>query len=171
MVELTLTLSKFTYLLSATLTIGFLLAIIFFAKNFHGHIRENHKTLRSKAGIAAWIWAAATVIYIVATLASVLDVSLLEALDFTTLRSFITQISLGKFLAIQLLGAVIVAIWVKRCQRITQATLVLLLALVALSAPIFQSHSASGGSHLMAIGTLLVHVVAITMWVGGLIVI
>jgi len=171
LVELTLTLSKFTYLLSATLTIGFLLAIIFFAKNLHGHIRENHKTLRSKAGIAAWIWAAATVIYIVATLASVLDVSLLEALDFTTLRSFITQISLGKFLAIQLLGAVMVAIWVKRCQRITQATLVLLLALVALSAPIFQSHSASGGSHLMAIGTLLVHVVAITMWVGGLIVI
>ena len=171
MVELTLTLSKFTYLLSATLTIGFLLAIIFFAKNLHGYIREEHKALRSKAGISAWIWAATTVIYIVATLASVLDVSLYEALDFTTLRSFITQISLGKFLAIQMLGAVIVAIWVKRCKRITQATLVLLLAFAALSAPIFQSHSASGGSHLMAIGTLLVHVIAITMWVGGLLVI
>jgi putative copper resistance protein D len=171
LVELTLTLSKFTYLLSATLTIGYLLAIVFFAKNLHGYIREEHKALRSKAAIAAWIWAAATVIYIVATLASVLDVSLFEALDFTTLRSFITQISLGKFLAIQLLGAVMVAIWVKGCQRITQATLVLLLALVALSAPIFQSHSASGGSHLMAIGTLLVHVIAISMWVGGLLVI
>jgi hypothetical protein len=69
LVELTLTLSKFTYLLSATLTIGFLLAIIFFAKNLHGYIREEHKALRSKAAIAAWIWAAATVIYIVATLA------------------------------------------------------------------------------------------------------
>lgn len=171
LVEITLTLSKFIYLLSATLTIGYLLSTVFFAKNLHGRIREEHEPLQNKAAKAAWTWSATTAIFIVASLASVLDVSLNAALDITTLRSFTTQISLGKFLTFQMLGAALVAIWIKFCKKITQATLVLILSLVAVSAPIFQSHSASGGSHLMAIGTLLVHVVAITMWVGGLIVI
>ena len=171
MVEIILTLSKFIYLLSATLTIGFLLAIVFFAKNLHGKIREEHKTLIAKAGLAAGVWSAATAVFIVATLASILEVSLIDALDFTSLRSFVTQISLGKFLAIQMVGAAVVAAWIRSSERITQVALVLLLSLISVSSPIFQSHSASGGSHLMAIGTLLVHVVAITMWVGGLIVI
>jgi len=113
LVEIILTLSKFIYLLSATLTIGFLLAIVFFAKNLHGKIREEHKTLIAKAGIAAGVWSAATAVFIVATLASILEVSLIDALDFTSLRSFVTQISLGKFLAIQMVGAAVVAAWIR----------------------------------------------------------
>ena len=36
-------------------------------------------------------------------------------------------------------------------------------------APVFESHSASSGSHSLAIGSLVVHVVALSFWVGGLI--
>lgn len=169
MVEILLTLSKFGYLLSATLTIGYLLSIIFFVENQKGLIGFEFLTLKRKASIAALSWVLFSIVFIVATLASVLDVGIAYALDFTMLRSFITQISLGKFLAFQTIGALVVSIWISKTARITQATIVLLIALISLSAPIFQSHSASGGSHLVAIGTLLVHVVAITMWVGGLI--
>ena len=169
LVEFLLTLSKFGYLLSATLTIGLLISIIFFVGNQNGVLRSEYLGLRKKAATAALSWALLSAIFIVATLASVLDVGITNALDFTMLRSFLTQISLGKFLAFQTIGALLVSIWIGRTKRITHAAIVLLIAFSALSAPIFQSHSSSGGSHLVAIGTLLVHVVAITMWVGGLI--
>ena len=168
MVDLLLVISKFVYLLSATLTIGFLIAIVFLANNQNGLIRNEHKNLRNKVTVAAWVWVVSSALFILATLASVLDVGIGAALDFTMLRSFTTQISLGKFLAIQTIGALSVALLISRINRITYATLILIIALMSLSAPVFQSHSASGGSHLVAIGTLIVHVLAISMWVGGL---
>lgn len=169
MTEALLTLSKFIYLLSATLTIGQLLSLAFFTKNTNGLIKPENKELIRRASTCAWIWFGSSTVFLIATLASVLEVSFAEALDLTTLRSFVTQISLGKFLAIQALGALIVAIWIRATHKVNYVVLNLILALAALSAPIFQSHSASGGSHLVAIGTLMVHVLALTMWVGGLI--
>ncbi|MFM8620651.1 MAG: cytochrome c oxidase assembly protein [Candidatus Nanopelagicaceae bacterium] len=168
MVDLLLVLSKFVYLLSATLTAGFLIAIVFLANNLNGLIRSEHKNLRKKVAVAAWVWAFSSALFILATLASVLDVGIGSALDFTMLRSFVTQISLGKFLAVQTIGALSVALLITRINRITYAALVLIIALAALAAPVSQSHSASGGSHLVAMGTLIVHVIAISMWVGGL---
>ncbi len=169
MVELLLTLSKFVYLLSSTLVIGQILAAIFFAKNQNGDIEPSDLRILKRASIFSWIWAGSTALFIISTLASVLEVGIVQVLDVTMLRSFVTQISLGKFLAIQLIGAVIVAFACRAVSRITTAAITLIIAFLALSAPIFQSHSASGGSHLVAIGTLLVHVIAITLWVGGLI--
>lgn len=169
LVELLLTLSKFVYLLSSTLVIGQILAAIFFAKNQNGDIEPSDLRILKRASIFSWIWAGSTALFIISTLASVLEVGIDQVLDVTMLRSFVTQISLGKFLAIQLIGAVIVAFACRAVSRITTAAITLIIAFLALSAPIFQSHSASGGSHLVAIGTLLVHVIAITLWVGGLI--
>lgn len=168
MIQTLLTLSKFVYLLSATLTIGQLLTAAFFTKNSQGLIRVENKHLLHKASLAAWVWFVSSVVFIVATLASVLEVDFFQALDLTTLRSFVTQISLGKFLAIQALGALVIAVWIRSTTKVNYLVLNLIIAFVALAAPIFQSHSASGGSHLVAIGTLMVHVLALTMWVGGL---
>ena len=74
MVDLLLVLSKFAYLLSATLSVGFLIAIVFFAPNQNGLIRDEHLNLRNKSAKAAWVWAGSSAIFILATLASVLDV-------------------------------------------------------------------------------------------------
>ena len=168
LVDLILNSSKFIYLLSQTLTIGFLLTLTFFAINIDGKIREEHLVIRRRIFVTAWIWFATTVIFLIATLASILEIDFTNALDPTMLKSFILQVSLGKFLAIQATGALIVALCSVRLKRVTFTTLVLILALMAISAPIFQSHSASSGSHLIAIGTLMIHVIAISLWIGGL---
>jgi putative copper resistance protein D len=169
LIDTLLILSKFTYLFSATITIGLLLNLVFFLKNENGRVPIEYASIKNRAAISALVWALSTIVFIVATLASILDLSLTKTIDFTTLKSFVTQISLGKFLALQAIGALFVAIVVRNLNRVTQFSLTLLLAIAALSAPIFQSHAASGGSHLMAIGTLIVHVIALAMWVGGLI--
>ena len=134
MVDLVLTVSKFTYLVSATLCIGYLLVLIFFVHNHQGEIKKENLVLRKNASLAAWFWFASSSIFIIATLASVLDVSINQALDLTMLRSFVTQISLGKFLAIQSIGALLVATWVARVKRISYTSLVLILALISISA-------------------------------------
>ena len=168
MLDLSLLVSKYIYLISGTLTIGFILALAFFAENKNGVIRSELLAIRKKIRVLAFIWTISTLTFIVATLAEILELSFFEALDLTSLRSFVTQIALGKFLLAQALGALVVAITIGAIRRVTYLTLLLIIAVVSILWPIFESHSASSGSHLIAIGSLIVHVMALSLWVGGL---
>lgn len=164
-----LEISKFLSLASGITTIGLLLAIAFFLKEIEGKLGDRAKALRSLTSIAALTWAIATGLSIIATLANILGTDLSEALDPTSLRSFISQVSLGKYMFVQLCLALLVASVVIRIKGVAGANALLLLSLVAVIAPVFESHSASSGSHALAIGSLVVHVIAISLWVGGLV--
>jgi putative copper resistance protein D len=45
----------------------------------------------------------------------------------------------------------------------------MVIAFTGLLAPVFQSHSSSLGSHSLAIGSLLIHVLALTCWIGSVV--
>jgi cytochrome c oxidase assembly factor CtaG/putative copper export protein len=164
-----LEISKFLSLAAGITTIGLLLAIAFFLNDVEGKLGERAKALRNITAIAALTWAIATGISIVATLANILGTDLSGALDPTSMRSFISQITLGKYMFAQLCLALLVAATVARIKGVAGANALLLLSLAAIIAPVFESHSASSGSHALAIGSLVVHVVAISLWVGGLV--
>ena len=164
-----LAISKFLSLASGITTIGLLLAIGFFLFDIEGKLDQSAKRLRKFAGLAALTWAISTGLSILATLANILGTGISDALDPNSLRSFISQITLGKYMFIQLCLALLVASIVIRIRAVAGASALLLISLAALVAPVFESHSASSGSHALAIGSLVVHVVAISFWVGGLI--
>jgi len=164
-----LEISKFLSLASGITTIGLLLAIAFFLNDVEGKLGETAKALRNTTSIAALIWAITTGTLIVATLANILGTDLSGALDPTSMRSFISQITLGKYMFAQLCLALLVAAVAIRIKGVAGANALLLLSLAAIIAPVFESHSASSGSHALAIGSLVVHVVAISLWVGGLV--
>jgi cytochrome c oxidase assembly factor CtaG/putative copper export protein len=164
-----LEISKFLSLAAGITTIGLLLAIAFFLNDVEGKLGETAKALRNITAIAALTWAIATGISIVATLANILGTDLSEALDPTSMRSFISQVTLGKYMFAQLCLALLVALVAIRIRGVAGANALLLLSLAAIIAPVFESHSASSGSHALAIGSLVVHVVAISLWVGGLV--
>ena len=164
-----LEISKFLSLAAGITTIGLLLAIAFFLNDVEGKLGETAKALRNITAIAALTWAIATGISIVATLANILGTDLSGALDPTSMRSFISQITLGKYMFAQLCLALLVAATVARIKGVAGANALLLLSLAAIIAPVFESHSASSGSHALAIGSLVVHVIAISLWVGGLV--
>ena len=164
-----LEISKFLSLASGITTIGLLLAIAFFLNEIEGKLGDRAKALRSLTSIAALTWAIATGLSIIATLANILGTDLSEALDPTSLRSFISQVTLGKYMFAQLCLSLLVASAVIRIKGVAGANALLLLSLVAIIAPVFESHSASSGSHALAIGSLVVHVLAISLWVGGLV--
>ncbi len=164
-----LAISKFLSLASGITTIGLLLAIGFFLLDIEGKLGQTAQRLRKFAALAALTWAMTTGLSILATLANILGTDISQALDPTSIRSFISQVTLGKYMFIQLCLALLVASFVSRIKAVAGANILLVLSIAALVAPVFESHAASSGSHALAIGSLVVHVVAISFWVGGLV--
>jgi len=163
------TVGKFISLTSSFATVGFLLAMGFLLLDDAGKLSRSAQALRNSAALTALVWVIGQGLNILTTLANILGTSLSGALDPTSLRSFVSQIDLGKYMFVQLVLALLICTAVSRIRTVAAANALLLLSIVAVIAPIFASHSASSGSHSLAIGSLIVHVVALTFWVGGLI--
>ena len=85
LLDITLALSKYTYLITGTLTIGFLLSLTFLTPNYNGLIHHRTLAIAKRTRILAFIWSLSTLVFIVGTLAEILEVGFLEALDLTTL--------------------------------------------------------------------------------------
>ena len=168
-VEVLLTLSKYLSFLSSFALVGLLLAMSFFIINEEGKLGAAAIALRRKASIIGLIWFFSSGTFLIATLADILSVGFIQALDITTIRSFITQVVIGKYLFAQTLVAFVVGFLILRLRRVIPALFLLLISLVAIAAPALESHSASGGSHALATGSMLLHVAGLSLWVGGLI--
>ena len=163
------TVGKFISLTAGITTLGLLLAMGFLLLDKAGKLSGAALVLRNYAAITAALWAVGQGLNILTTLANILGTDLAGALDPTSLRSFVSQIALGKYMFIQLCLALLISVIVVRAKTVATANALLLTSIVAMIAPVFESHSVSSGSHSQAIGSLVVHVVALSFWVGGLI--
>ena len=162
------TFNKSISLFAAFSLVGVLLSLSFLLIEREGKLQENALRLRDIGRALAAMWLVTSAFQIILTLANILGTSLGSALDPTTLKSFVSQIDLGRFLAFQTFLAAIVFIALFFIRGALPATVLLGISLLALVSPVFQSHSASSGSHSLAIGSLVIHVVALSLWVGGI---
>ena len=160
---------KFFNLLGGFSVVGALLAMAFLLINKEGFLTTSGEKLRGFLRISALIWVIGAFGTIIFTLAQILGTTFSDALDLTVIRSFLTQISLGKYLAVQALMATVVLIFSFVTKRVESLIILLVLSIAGLVAPVFESHSASSGSHSLVIGSLVVHVIALSLWVGGVI--
>jgi len=162
------TFNKSISLFAAFSLVGVLLSLSFLLIEREGKLQENALRLRDIGRALAAVWLVTSAFQIILTLANILGTSLGSALDPTTLKSFVSQIDLGRFLAFQTFLAAIVFIALFFIRGALPATVLLGISILALVSPVFQSHSASSGSHSLAIGSLVIHVVALSIWVGGI---
>jgi putative copper resistance protein D len=162
-----LTFFKFTSITSSFLLVGALLAITFLTLDINGKVAQTNFQLRKLAAISSLIWMFSNIAFIVLTLANILNSSISDVVQTNILRSFLTQVPLGQYLFVQLLLSILISIIIPRFNSIGTGTFLLLGTLLAIVVPVFQSHSASSGSHLMAIGSLAIHVIALALWIGG----
>ena len=169
MISALVTASKFFAVLSSFITIGALLALAFLVLDKDGKLSTSGEKIRSIISISAFAWFFSSVLNILFTLANILGESVTAVLDPAVLQSFVLQISLGQYLFFQTLIALFVAITSRLLTSSGYTAILLLISLIAISAPVFQSHAASSGSHALAIGSLLIHVIALSFWVGGVI--
>jgi putative copper resistance protein D len=105
---------------------------------------------------------------LITTFANILDTTFVDALDVTSLQSFVTQVTLGKYLFAQTVAAFFVGYLLLRVRRVIPMMALLLISIIAIAAPALESHSVSGGSHALATGSMLLHVIGLSLWVGGL---
>ena len=160
---------KYLSLIGSFTTIGTLLAMGFLLADTEGKLSSQAEKLRRLLWGSGLMWTVGSFGTIVFTLASILDQPVSVALDATMLRSFITQITLGQYLFFQTVIALLITSLAFRVKKILSTVFLLILSMLGLVAPVFQSHAASGGSHALAIGSLVIHVVALSLWVGGVI--
>ena len=159
---------KYINILGGFATIGALLAMAFLLLDVEGKVSTSAEKLRNFLKASAFVWFIGVVGSILFTLAQILDTPLSEALDVMTIRSFITQITLGQYLAFEAVIALIIFVCAFQARKILALIFLLAASILGLIAPVFQSHAASGGSHSLVIGSLVIHVIALSLWVGGI---
>lgn len=162
------TFSKFLNITASFAVVGTLLAMAFLLLDSDGKLSTSGEKLRSLLQVSAIFWVIGNIGTIFFTLANILGQSFTAALDPTVMRSFLTQVTLGQYFLFQTLISVIVVLSSKSIMRINSTIALLMLTIIGIVAPIFQSHSASSGSHSLAIGSLVVHVIGLSFWVGGI---
>lgn len=163
------TIFKFLNLIGGFSVVGSLLAMAFLTINKDGFLTTSGEKVRLLLKASSITWVVGAFGTIIFTLAQILGTSLSDALDVTVIRSFLTQISLGKYLAFQALMAAVVLLFSFATKKIESLIILLGLTIAGLVAPVFESHAASGGSHSLVIGSLVIHVIALSFWVGGVI--
>ena len=150
--------------LTGVLSIGFLITLSFLDQDIKGAIKNHSLVKKTRLFISAWLLVSA--IYVVVQVSYLLDQPLAASFDLTVIRSYLTQTSLGKAYLVQIIGILILLLIPLR--RLLGSYISLLIALIAITAPVFQSHGSSSGNHGLAIGALIIHVIALSFWVGGL---
>ena len=162
------TFSKFLNITASFAVVGTLLAMAFLLLDTEGKLSTPAQKLRSLLQLSAIIWLIGNIGTIFFTLANILGQSFTAAMDPIVMRSFLTQVTLGQYFLFQTVISIIALLSAKRIQRINTTISLLILSIIGIIAPIFQSHAASSGSHSLAIGSLVVHVVGLSLWVGGI---
>jgi putative copper resistance protein D len=164
MIEVLAPLSKGLLQLSGVLTIGLLIAIAFLDKDIKGAV--SNLGLVRKVKLFTSLWLLSFIFFVLIQIAYLLEQPLSASFDLTVIRSYLTQTSTGKSYLIQFIGIFILLIISLRKVMVTY--LAILLGLGSLISPVFQSHGSASGNHGLAIGALVIHVIAISFWVGGL---
>ena len=150
--------------LTGVLSIGLLIAIAFLDLDLKGKVLNSSLIKKTRTLIYSWL--AVTFIYVLIQIAYLLEQPLSASFDLTVIRSYLTQTSIGKSYLVQMI--LIALVLLIPLKKVISSYVALLISLVAITAPVFQSHGSTSGYHGLAIGALVVHVIALSFWVGGL---
>ncbi|MCM4076381.1 cytochrome c oxidase assembly protein [Paractinoplanes hotanensis] len=115
----------------------------------------------------ALLWAATSAALVVLTVSDVLGVPV-DRLGRSSVLSFALSVSQGQSLMWQAGLAIAVAVASRAGLSRGLAAATAGLALGAVLPPTFTGHSAGAGNHQLAVSSLALHVVAASLWVGGL---
>ena len=115
-------------------------------------------------------WLVSSVFFLVAEVAFILNIQILDVVNGNILRSFITQTILGKLFGIQIIAALICALAAVRIKKTGGAVFLIFIAWIGGLATYLESHGSNSGNHMLAIGLVIVHVAALSLWLGGVVV-
>ena len=158
-------LAKFISLSSFIILIGILVGLAFLAPENKGYFQPSR--LQKFLAPASIAWLLGSIFFLISEVAFILNTPIFEVIDGNILRSFITQTTLGKLFEIQIVAALVCAFAAVRVKKIGGAVFLIFIAWIGGLAPYLESHGSGAGHHMLAIGLVIVHVAAISLWFGG----
>lgn len=154
-------LAEYLPIISASLVIGYFFYASLLLPEREGQFLAS-ESYRRLAYFSALTWSFSSALLIITSLREIIGTSF----DLQTLRSYLTQVSLGRLQLLQLLASLLSVIIIRRVKRNGPAVGALLLALLGLCAPLIESHSGDAGMHGLAIGSIIIHLSALSIWIG-----
>ncbi|MEY2826555.1 MAG: hypothetical protein RLZZ122_919, partial [Actinomycetota bacterium] len=149
--------------LSMAVTVGSLVLSAFAANS------EERARLQPVASWAASIWLAAAAAYFVLTYLVVSGSEVSYGQGFSEgLWFFATEIELGSLLAINLLFALVLSLSTLAFRGRIMGAVNAALSLAALYPLAESGHASSDAGHSLAVNSMLMHLVGVSIWVGGL---
>lgn len=154
-------LAEYLPIISGSLVIGYFFYASLLLPEREGQFLAN-ESYRRLAYFSALTWSFSSALLIITSLREIIGTSF----DLQTLRSYLIQVSLGRLQLLQLLASLLLVIIIRRVKRNGPAVGALLLALLGLCAPLIESHSGDAGMHGLAIGSIIIHLSALSIWIG-----
>ncbi len=151
----------------SVLVIGALVSMSFLLPERDGFLQPSSQKTKRFLVLASGFWVLAAVGNMLVTLAEIFDTSIIDVFKVNVIRSFTTQVTLGRLLLFQIICVILVFVLSSRIKKNGGAFWLLAVSLFGTVAPLFQSHSSSQGSHGLAIGSLIIHVIALSFWLGS----
>jgi len=164
-----ISLFKFLALASSFSLVGIFLSLAFLLEEIEGYFQEAGNKLKRLLPPIAAIWVLSTIGLFLSELALIVNRPLLEVFNGNLIRSFALQVILGKVLLISIIAALVVLVAVNFIKRTGGAVALMVITFLGLLAPYLENHNASSGHHMLAVGLVVVHVLALALWIGGLI--
>jgi cytochrome c oxidase assembly factor CtaG/putative copper export protein len=156
--------------IAAVLTVGaLLLAGFLVAPDSNGYLDvTGYRALRS-ASYAAGTWTVGALLMVPLTVADSLGRPLTDVLSFERLVAVVPQLDVATAWTYTAVFAVVVFAGCRVALRWGSSVVLLGVAVIGLVPVASTGHSAAGGSHDVATDSLIIHVVAASLWVGGLV--
>jgi putative copper resistance protein D len=129
--------------------------------------RDGYAALRT-AGVAAWVWFVSAIASVFFTAADGAGKPVTQLFSPQVLLALVDAIEQPKAWLITAVIALVIAIGCRVALSWGWTVVLFFVAVVGLVPVAVTGHSASGGSHDLATNSLLYHLVAAALWVGGL---
>ena len=158
---LSLPVARFARDIAAAVTLGCVLV---------GGLVVPQRSVRVLRWASAWalLWLVLVTVQFILTISDVLAVPLSSALDPTTIWSVLTQVDVGRVFLWQFIGVAVVGALSQAVFSRVTAWVVVFVAAAACLAPSFLGHGGLSGGHAVATISLSIHLVSVSVWLGGL---
>lgn len=157
--------------LAAATTVGFLVVAAFITPGQNKHPGQAGWSQTRATRWAAWagsVWFAAAITVLVLTGVNISGVAPSDPLFFPTLRTFLFGVELGQSLVVSAVSILIATTIAFTARRLTSVGVACGFAIFALLPLALSGHAAGSFEHANAVNSLALHLVGVTVWVGGL---
>ncbi len=149
-------------------TIGFLAAAVFLLPSAGANAQGLAVDAARIARRTAAVWSISSIVLYLLSVSDVFAVPLTQIWKYSLLSEFVTTTALGRAILVQAASAALIYFGARWLVGIQPLAMLLGFAMAGLIPISLSGHSAGSGSHDLAIVSILIHLVGVTLWVGGL---